>query len=483
MKPDHPTEITRSVAILGRPNVGKSRLFNRLLGRRLSIVHDMPGVTRDLITAQVADGNYLLMDTGGIGLYTAHTPAVIANAVEEQVAFAINAAKIILHVVDINEGCTPLDHEIAHRLRRFGKHVILVANKTDNDARAANQGDFFALNLGTPLLVSAEHNIGILELVQKIKAALGPDIPPVPPEGPATQSETIRLCLLGRPNVGKSSIGNKLLNAPRLIVSEIAGTTRDPVRAPLQHTTPDGHTHTFELVDTAGQRAATHQDALDYYAGLRTDEALATAHIACLVLDTLEGVTRMDKQLAGKIAQAGAGLIIIVNKWDLALEKFTRKGGGLDGYKDEAEFRDAYLKALHRELFFLPHSPVLFTSATQQLNITEMLTAAATVHARMTRPLPTGPLNKTIHALMERQPPRMVSGRRFKCYYAVQVGAKPVRIRLFCNSEERIEPQYKRYLMEGLYKAFDLDGVPLALELVGKPRDPQRQFFLAPKPH
>ncbi|MDR2430153.1 MAG: ribosome biogenesis GTPase Der [Puniceicoccales bacterium] len=480
MKPDHPTEIARCVAILGRPNVGKSRLFNRLLGRRLSIVHDMPGVTRDLITAQVCDGNYLLMDTGGIGLYTAHTPSVIANAVEEQVAFAINAAKIILHVVDINEGCTPLDHEIAHRLRRFGKRVILVVNKTDNEARAASQGDFFALNLGFPHLISAEHNIGIPALIAKIKAALGPDIP-TPPEAPAASGETIRLCLLGRPNVGKSSIGNTLLNARRLIVSDVAGTTRDPVRALLQHTAPDGSTRAFELVDTAGQRAATHQDALDYYAGLRSDEVLATAHVACLVLDTLEGVTRMDKQLAGKIARAGAGLIIIVNKWDLALDKFTRKGGGLDGYKDEAEFRDAYLEALHRELFFLPHSPVLFTSATQQLNIAGMLATAATVHARMTHPLPTAPLNKTIQALMERQPPRMVSGRRFKCYYAVQVGAKPIRIRLFCNSEERIEPQYKRYLVDGLYKAFDLDGVPVALELVGKPKDPQRQFFLDPK--
>ncbi|MDR2512534.1 MAG: ribosome biogenesis GTPase Der [Puniceicoccales bacterium] len=472
------TEISRSVAIVGRPNVGKSRLFNRLVGRRVSIVHDMPGVTRDLIVEEVRDGNYLLMDTGGIGLYTALTPRAIADAVEEQVGFAINAAHVVLLVVDVNEGCTPLDLEIAHRFRHFGKQVILVANKADNEARANNQGDFFGMNLGAPVLVSAEHGKGIPFLIAKIKEHLGPETTPATGSSTGKASQRIRLCLVGRPNVGKSSIGNKLLNAERLIVSEIAGTTRDPVRTRLDYAASDGTSWPFELIDTAGRRAATHQDALDFFSELRSDNALTSADVVFLVLEAESGVTRMDKQLAGKIATAGTGLVVVVNKWDIALRRFSREGDGVQGYANESEFRASYLDALRRELFFLPDSPVLFTSATLGLNIEELLAAARDVHGRRTGQLPTAKLNKTLHTLMERQPPRMVSGRRFKCYYAVQTGTKPVRIRLFCNSKERVETAYKRYLLAGLYEAFALAGVPVELEFIGKPKDPERQFFL-----
>ncbi|MDR2844658.1 MAG: ribosome biogenesis GTPase Der [Puniceicoccales bacterium] len=479
------TEISRSVAIVGRPNVGKSRIFNRLVGRRVSIVHDMPGVTRDLITEQVRDGNYLLMDTGGIGLFTTLTPRVIADAVEEQVGFAINAAKVILLVVDVNEGCTPLDLDIAHRLRRFGKQVILVANKADNEARAANQADFFGMNLGAAVLISAEHGIGFPFLVEKIKTALGEE-KETAAAGAATAgaigavagaTRPVRLCLAGRPNVGKSSIGNKLLKSERLIVSEVAGTTRDPVHTRLEHVSADGIAWRFELVDTAGRRATTRQDTLDYFSTLRSDEALAVADVVFLVLDAPGGVTRLDKQLAGKIAESGAGLVVVVNKWDLALKRFAESEGELSGYTDENDFRKKYLRALRKELFFLPESPVLFISAALDLNIAEMLDAAGAVYKRMTAPLSTGQLNKALHGLMERQPPRMVSGRRFKCYYAVQVGSRPLRLRLFCNSKERVTTQYERYLAAGMYEAFDLAGVPVVLEFIGKPKDPERHFF------
>lgn len=470
------TEISRSVAIVGRPNVGKSRLFNRLVGRRVSIVHDMPGVTRDLITEQVADGNYLLMDTGGIGLFTALTPKVIADAVEEQVGFAINAAKVVLLVVDIHEGCAPLDLEIAQNLRRFGKKVILVANKADNESRAANQADFFGMNLGPAVIVSAEHGLGIDFLVMKIKEALGPKIEEE--EEISSEPKRIRLCLVGRPNVGKSSLGNRLLKSDRLIVSEVAGTTRDPIKARLDYEAEDGSTWRFELVDTAGRRAQTRHDALDFFSELRSDEALATADVVYLILEAQTGVTRMDKQLAGKIAKAGAGLVVVVNKWDLALKEFREKDGGVDGYDSEQNFRKAYLKALRRELFFLPESPILFTSAIENLNIQEMLAAGKGVYERMSGTIPTAQLNKVLHGLMERQPPRMVSGRRFKCYYAVQVHAHPLKIRLFCNSKERVETNYERYLVSSLYENFELDGVPILLEFVGKPKDPERQFFL-----
>jgi GTP-binding protein len=475
------TEIPRSVAIVGRPNVGKSRLFNRLLGKRVSIVHDMPGVTRDLITENVRDGAYLLMDTGGIGLFSALTPKVIADAVEEQVGFAVNAANVVLLVVDVNEGCTPLDLEIASRLRRHGKKIILVANKADNEARAANQADFFPMGLGAPVLISAEHGLGVPFLVGKIKEALGPEnAANAGGNGVAHATSRVRLCLAGRPNVGKSSIGNRLLNAARLIVSEVAGTTRDPVRALLTRTDADGATREFELVDTAGRRATTRQDAIDFYSTLRSDEALAAADVVFLVLDAQSGVTRMDKQLAGKIAQGGAGIVVVVNKWDLARGAFAAKDAALEVFENESDFRKKYEEAVRRELFFLPGAPVLFTSAVSGLKVEELLAAAAAVHSRQTGQISTGRLNKAIQDAMERQPPRMVSGKRFKCYYAVQSGMRPVRIRLFCNSKERVDAAYTRYLLAALRAAFDLSGVPLEIEFIGKPKDPERKFFTHP---
>ncbi|MDR1497437.1 MAG: ribosome biogenesis GTPase Der [Puniceicoccales bacterium] len=473
------SEIPRCVAIVGRPNVGKSRLFNRLVGKRISIVHDSPGVTRDLITEHVTDGDYLLMDTGGIGLFTTLTPKVIAEAVEEQVGFAINAAGVVLLVVDVNEGCVPLDLEIAAKLRRFGKKVLLVANKADNAARAANQADFFSLNLNDPILVSAEHGTGVPFLIEKIKTALGAEsaaVATLPDAQPET--ERTRICLLGRPNVGKSSIGNKLLNSPRLIVSEVAGTTREPVRVLLDHTNADGSVWHFELVDTAGRRAAMRQDSLDFYSTLRSDALLAATDVVLLVIDALIGVTRIDKQLAGKILEVGAGLVVVVNKWDLALQRFSKKDEGIDGYENEPAFRREYSEVLRRELFFLPDSPVIFTSAHSGLNIEELLVTARAVYKCQRKEIPTARLNKVLQTLMERQPPRMVSGRRLKCYYAVQVSFKPLLIRMFCNSKERVESAYERYLAAGLRTALDVRGVPLALEFVGKPKDPERQFFL-----
>jgi len=196
-----------------------------------------------------------------------------------------------------------------------------------------------------------------------------------------------------------------------------------------------------------------------------------------LVLEAVGGVTRLDKQLAGQVVESGAGLVVIVNKWDLAQKSFARGGGSVDGYKTEAEFRVKYTEAVRRELFFLPESPVLFVSAENGLNIGELLEAARGVRERQSKQLPTGRLNKTIRDLMERQPPRMVSGKRFKCYYAVQTGGRPLKVRLFCNSKERVEKAYERYLMAGVREAFALAGVPLSVQFVGKPKDPERKFF------
>ena len=469
------TEISRAVAIVGRPNVGKSRLFNRLVGRRISIVHDQPGVTRDLITAEVDEGRYTLMDTGGIGLYKAElTPKVVADAVEEQVGFALAAAALVLLVVDATEGCTPLDLEVAAQLRQAGKQVVVVANKADTEERDGLYGEFFALGFGEPVLTSAEHGRGIPQLVARIQAVLGPAPLPERDDGP----RAIRLALAGRPNVGKSSLGNRLLGGSRLIVSEIAGTTRDPVRSRLSRAKADGSKATFVLVDTAGRRTANKRDTLDFFSHTRADEILAETDVVFLVLDAGQGVTRIDKQLAGELALLGCGIVIVVNKWDLAKQAFREEN--IDGFEDEEEFRAKFRAAVRRELFFLPDPPLLFVSAKTGLRAEDMLDAAEGVFRRAGTAIPTGRINRVIQDLMTKRPPRMVSGKRFKCYYVTQVSKRPIRFRLFCNSEERLEDAYQRFLVKGVHEEFDLAGVPVFLDIVGKPKQAGRRGSGAP---
>lgn len=472
--------IPRSVAIVGRPNVGKSRLFNRLVGRRISIVHDMPGVTRDLITERVAGDDYLLMDTGGIGLFTEEsTPKVIADAVEEQVNFAINAAECVVMVTDITQGCTPLDLEVAAALRKFNKRVVLVVNKVDNDDRKMEQGEFFKLGFGTPILISAEHNLGLEFLRQEILKVIGmpeDDEEIIDEDGNVIEKpkapkepQPIRICLAGKPNVGKSSLGNCLLKEERLIVSDVAGTTRDPIKKRLNWTDKGGNEHFFELVDTAGKRAKNKFDTLEYFSSLRTDEAMQRADVCFLVIDAVTGVTRLDKQLAGSLIDLGVGLVIVVNKWDLARKHF--KGGKSAGdYENEEEFRRAFVKAINRELFFLPGSRVIFTSATEGYHVEDLLAEAVELNERMNVRLSTGQVNRAIAKAMAMQEPRVVSGRRFKCYYALQTKNKPIRIALYCNSEERLDEAYERYLKAKFYEAFDLGGVPVKFDFVGKPK-------------
>ena len=468
------TEIARSVALVGRPNVGKSRLFNRLVGRRISIVHDQPGVTRDLLTAEVDDGKFLLMDTGGIGLFDARlTPKVIADAVEEQVAFAINAAALVLLVADASEGCVPLDLEVAARLRAAGKRVLVVANKADTADRDARRDEFYELGFGEPILVSAEHGRGVDFLLSRIREVIGP----APEAAPQDTFRAIRLALAGRPNVGKSSLGNRLLGRSKLIVSEVAGTTRDPIRSPLEWTDPRGVLHRFDLVDTAGRRAANKRDTLDFFSHVRAGEILAQADVVFLVIDAQQGVTRLDLQLAGEVAESGAGIVLVVNKWDLALDALAN--GPVGEHEDEKAVRRAFQGAVRQALFFLPDPPMVFVSAKTGLRTEELLSAAAGVHTRAGSEISTGRINRVIQELMAKRPPRPVSGKRFKCYYVTQVSRRPIRFRLFCNSDERLEDGYSRYLTKGVHDAFELSGVPVFLDLVGKPKQAKRGFFLS----
>lgn len=466
--------LKHTVALVGRPNVGKSRLFNRLLGRRVAIVHDMPGVTRDLSAADVPGENYTLVDTGGIGIQPEQTPGVIQEATEEQVDFALQAAQLVLFLVDGREGCTVTDHEIADKLRRQGCPLLVVANKMEGRSPDEAIGEFSVLGLSEVYAVSAEHGDGIGLLQQTIRKAL--EQAPLPEEEPsesekeATSEEGPRLVLCGRPNVGKSSLANALLQQPRLIVSEVAGTTRDAVETPLQWRKDDGSIEHFRLVDTAGLKPNRKLgSSLDYFSGLRTYEAIKKADIALLLLDARTGVTKLDKKIAGDVLAAGVGLIIVVNKWDYAVEAFQRDP--VPGYDTIADFRMGFADALRKELFFLPDSPVLFVSATEGFDLHRVMPEVSALAHRLNTELPTGPVNRCLQDLFERQNARITGGRRFRIYYALQVGKHPFRIRAFCNRKESLDDQYKRYLQTGFQKFFKLSGCPIFFEMLGKPSE------------
>ncbi len=468
--------IQRTVAIVGRPNVGKSRLFNRLARKRISIVHDQPGVTRDVITAEIADGAYTLFDTGGLGFKGKDTPAALIAASETQVEFAIAAATLILFVLDGLEGITGLDQQIAQRLRRSGKLVRLVINKADFDDDKIELAEAYRLGLGEPLRVSAEHGRGESDLREAILAALGP-VEAVPAEPDANRP--LGVCFIGRPNVGKSSLSNRLLQSDRLIVSDVPGTTRDAIELAFEFRGRDGNLHPFRLIDTAGIKAATKlASPVEYFSRLRSLDAIKQTDVVFLVLDAMDGVTQQDKAIAGEAIKEHKPIIIVVNKWDLVRKAFKEQGG-FEPYENERDYRTKYEQALFDRLYFTPGAPVIFVSAMSGYEVDRMLNAAVKVYRTLDTKLPTAKLNKVIGYLTERTPPPAVGGRRFRVYYATQTGNRPFRIRLFCNREEKLTEQYRRYLEAGIVQEFGLAGCPVYFDLVGKPKHEPGTSFSA----
>lgn len=463
--------MSRTVAIVGRPNVGKSRLFNRLARKRISIVHDQPGVTRDVVSAEVAEGGYVLLDTGGLGLQDANTPSKLIKASEEQVEFAVRSADVILFTVDAREGLTGLDERVAALLRKSRKAVILVANKADHGAEKVDTGaDLHRLGFGEPIYVSAEHGGGEAQLRTAILDQLGPE----DADAAAGRSERLTVCFVGRPNVGKSSLSNRLLKSDRLIVSEIPGTTRDSVEIDFDFKARDGRRWPFRLIDTAGIRAATKlSSSVEYFSRVRSLDAIRQADVVYMVLDAVDGVTQQDKAIAGEIVAAARPIVVIVNKWDLVYAALRR--GELKQFKGERDFREKFESALHNRLFFTPGAPVMFVSALTGHDIERMLKAARALDERLERRIPTAKLNQTLIELADRNPPPSVGGQRFRVYYATQTGNRPFRIRVFCNREEKLTESYRRYLEAGLVKAFGLDGCPIHFELVGKRKQPVEQ--------
>lgn len=465
--------MSRTVAIVGRPNVGKSRLFNRLCRKRIAIVHDQPGVTRDVLSAEVNPGDYAILDTGGLGLKDGATPAELKAATESQAGFAVSVADLILFLLDGAAGVTALDERIAEQLRRSGKPVLAVVNKADLGEDRVDLGAAYKLGFGDPLLISAEHGHGEERLRSEILDRLGGEGQARTQEAQAAVPAGDRplcVCFIGRPNVGKSSLGNRLLKSERLIVSEVPGTTRDAVELPFVFHDRRGQPHPFRLIDTAGIKAASKlASPVEYFARLRSLDAIQRADVIFLVLDALEGVTQQDKAVAGEAVKERKPIVVLVNKWDLVLESF-RRPGGVEGYKGERDYRERYEKALHERLFFTPGSPLIFVSARDGYAIDRMLNAAVQVDRNLDKKLPTAKVNQVLLRLAERTPPPAIGGRRFRIYYAAQTGTRPYRVRLFCNREERLTESYRRYLEAGLVDAFGLAGCPVLFELVGKPR-------------
>jgi GTP-binding protein len=448
----------KTVAIVGRPNVGKSALFNRLAGRQISIVHDQPGVTRDRITAvcRLGSAPFEIIDTGGIG---SEPDPDFAEETHLAAEVAIAAADLLLFVVDAQDGVTPLDRELAGRIRSSGRPVIVGVNKIDHPKQESWIAEFSAFGFDHVVSLSAVHGRGVGELVEVVDELLGL----VAAGGEdAAEGEAPKLAIVGRPNVGKSSLINAILNDRRTIVSEIPGTTRDAVDIPYTH-----RDQRYVLVDTAGIRhRSKHNTSVEVFSVMRSEKAIERADLNILVIDATQGVTTQDKKIAGLMQKARKAALVVLNKWDLV------KGEGL-----EPEVLAEKIEALKAELFFLDYAPVVVLSATSKENLPRLFNAIEKMQQHSTRRIGTGELNRILQAAFERQPPPMHANRRFKVYYATQVApAKPhpfqrVEFMLFVNDPHKLSSSYESYLSARIRDHREFPGLPISFKLRGKERD------------
>lgn len=421
------------LAVVGRPNVGKSTFFNRIIGERKAIVEDVPGVTRDRIYAETEwnGREFAIIDTGGI---EASTDDPILSQMRDQAVVAMDMADLILFMVDGKEGLTTADIEVGAILRRTGKKVILVVNKIDNPSKMPDTiYDFYELGLGEPIPISSANMLNIGDLLDEIVSCF-------PDKDYEADEENIKLAIIGKPNVGKSSLVNALTKENRVIVSPIAGTTRDSIDTPFSFEGND-----FTLIDTAGlRRRSKVYDSIEKFSVIRAIAAIERCDICILMIDAMEGITEQDKKIAGIAHEAGKGMMIVINKWDL-VEKETNT------------MRD-YERKVRSELLFASYAPILFTSVLQGRRIYDILRKAATIQEIRMRRITTGKLNNLIEdAVMMRQPPSD-KGKRLKIYYAAQIGVAPPLFSFNINSRELMHFSYARYLENRLREAYDFEG-------------------------
>jgi len=496
--------VSNLIAIVGRPNVGKSALFNRIVGKRIAIVHDQPGVTRDRVTAEAEWGgkSFTLVDTGGIGLLRREkSDDIIIKAALEQVEMAIEAANAIILVVNVQEGVVPLDREVAQHLHKSGKPILVAVNKVDTFRTEKGMDEFAALGFDKIFPVSAIHGEGIQNLMNEAVALLPVQSPKSKVQSPEAadddsaesairnpQSAILKLAIVGRPNVGKSSIINALTQSKRVIVTPIPGTTRDAIDVPFE-VEADGIRQKYILIDTAGIRKARRvDDSIEYYSVQRSEDSIARSDITVLVIDAEAGITEQDKKIADVIVEGRKACIIVVNKWDLFEAEVLKAREDEIGRRNRKERTEGQAKQLttlgefaewvQRKLFFLDYAPVIFTSAKSGFHLDRLLEAVRYVAAQLQQKIPTAILNRTIYDAVERRQPISAMGHRLKFFYATQVRQAPPTFLLFVNRDELFSEQYKKHLATELRAAFGYEGCPIVLVPKARPKtiEPVRKF-------
>lgn len=426
------------VAIVGRPNVGKSTLFNRLTETRRAIVHDAPGVTRDRLYGE-SEWNgrtFSIVDTGG---FVPRSAERFEQAIREQVHIALDEADVILLVVDVTTGVTDLDGEMVSVLRKTNRPVLVLANKADNETRRWEASTFYQLGLGDVYPVSAINGMGTGDLMDAIVEALPNE------EEEEEEDDRLRIAIIGRPNVGKSSLTNALLGEERSIVTEISGTTRDAINSTIKY-----HGEEIVLVDTAGLRKRTKvKENVEFYSTLRTERAIRDCDVAILLLDATQGLDMQDIKVLKAAEELQKGLVIAVNKWDL-LEKETNTA------------RD-YARDIHERLQTLDYVPVVFISAVTKQRVYKLLDKALNVANERKRRIPTSDLNEVMLAVVERTHPPTYRNNFVRIKYVTQIRHTPPVIAFFCNHPQGIKESYQRFLENQLRKAYGFEGVPITL--------------------
>lgn len=435
------------IAIVGRPNVGKSTLFNRLTVARTAIEEKVPGVTRDRLygTLEWCGHNLIIVDTGGV---TFGRVDQITTLVRHQVKLAVEEANQILFLLDGKEGLTALDQEIGEMLRRSGKTIIPVVNKVDYHEMDSTKYNFYALGFGDPFGVSASHGRGTGELLDHICKLLPRELE----NEESYAADVVKVAVIGRPNVGKSSLINTLLGEERVIVSQMPGTTRDAIDTYFKH-----GEQSYILIDTAGMRRKSKvKDAVEYYSVLRSLKAVQRADLALLLLDVESGITEQDQRLAGYVDQAGRGLVLVVNKWDLV--------------QDREKAREVYLEELKRTLGFVSYAPVVFVSALTGRRLETMFPLILQTWQEQHKRIPTALLNELLGDATAVNPPSPVKGKRVRIYYVTQPEVKPPTFVFFANEPDLIHFSYKRYLENRLRESFNFSGTPILLKFKRRQR-------------
>lgn len=436
------------VAIVGRPNVGKSTLFNVFANSRISIVENTPGVTRDRLyaNAEWLDHEFMMVDTGGIEIMSADPLAV---SIRQQAQIAIKEADVILFVCDARSGITNEDNDVVKLLRRSKKPIVLAINKTDSSKQELNVYDFYNLGIGDPIPVSATNRLGIGDLLDAIVEKL-------PPGNFSTEIEEedeIKVALIGRPGVGKSSIFNALVGQERSIVSNMAGTTRDAIDTPVVR---NGQRYLF--IDTAGMRHKSKvEEPIERYSVMRSLRAVDRSDVVLMVFDAVEGVTEQDKKIVGYAHDAGKGIVLVVNKWDL--------------YEKDNNSTLRYTETMRKELVFLQYAPVVYVSALTKQRIHRLPELISYVAEQNAMRISTSVLNQLIADAVAINPPPTDKGKRLKILYMTQVKIKPPTFVIFVNEPEMVHFSYQRYLENKLREAFGFEGTPLQMIIRGKTED------------